>query len=142
MSFRNRLRLFFLMIVVAPMLVVAVVLYLLIFTNASGKADADFNARAQSAMKLNAEAHRQALLAGRAIARDVPFATAIRRNDAEQLQTRAIDLLRRRGVKRIVVAKGTNRAIVDVGNAAATFPATINLVDGKKRFGTLEVSTT
>jgi len=142
MSFRNRLRLFFLMIVVAPMLVVAVVLYLVTFTSESGKSDADVNARTQVAMKMNDEAHRQALAAGRAIVNDVPFATAIRRNDAEQLQTRASDLLRRRGVQRIVVAKGTNRAIVDVGNAAATFPAAINLVDGKKRFGTLEVATT
>src|SRR4051794_21402941 len=141
MSFRNRLRLFFLMIVVAPMLVVGVVLYLVTFTSESGKSDSDVNARTQVAMKMNDEAHRQALVAGRAIAADVPFATAIRRNDAEQLQTRADDLLRRRGVKRIVVAKGTNRAIVDVGIAAATFPATINLVDGRKRFGTLEVST-
>src|SRR3954447_24014901 len=142
MSFRNRLRLFFLMIVVAPMLVVAVVLYLVTFTSESGKSDADVNARTQVRRKMNDEAHRQALAAGRAIVNDVPFATAIRRNDAEQLQTRASDLLRRRGVQRIVVAKGTNRAIVDVGNAAATFPAAINLVDGKKRFGTLEVART
>jgi len=141
MSFRNRLRLFFLMIVVAPMLVVAVVLYLVTFSSESGKADSDVNARTQVARKLNDEAHRQALIAGRAIANDVPFATAIRRNDAEQLQTRASDLLRRRGVQRIVVARGTNRALVDVGNAAATFPATINLVDGGHRFGRLEVST-
>src|SRR4051794_573109 len=142
MSFRNRLRLFFLMIVVAPMLVVAVVLYLVTFTSESGKSDSDVNARTQVAMKLNDAAHRQALGAGRAIANDVPFATGIRRNNAEQLQTRASDLLRRRGVQRIVVARGTNRALVDVGTAAATFPATLNLVDGKKRFGTLEVSTT
>jgi diguanylate cyclase (GGDEF)-like protein len=141
MSFRNRLRLFFLMIVVAPMLVVAAVLYLVTFTSESGKSDSAVNARTQVAMKLNDEAHRQALLAGRAIARDVPFATAIRRNDSEQLQTRASDLLRRRGAQRIVVARGTNRALVDVGNAAATFPAAIALVDGRRRFGRLEVST-
>src|SRR3954451_24800531 len=142
MSFRNRLRLFFVMIVVAPMLAVAIVAYLLIFTNAKGKSDAAVSARAQTAMKLNDEAHRDALVAGRMIVNDVPFATAIRRNNAEQLQTRAGDLLRQRSVKRIVVARGTNRAIVDVGNAAATFPATINLIDeGKKRFGALEVST-
>jgi len=141
MSFRNRLRLFFLMIVVAPMLVVAAVLYLVTFTSESGKSDSDVNARTQVAMKLNDEAHRQALLAGRAIVRDVPFATAIRRNDSEQLQTRASDLLRRRGAQRIVVARGTNRALVDVGNAAATFPAAIALVDGRRRFGRLEVST-
>jgi diguanylate cyclase (GGDEF)-like protein len=79
-------------------------------------------------------------VAGRAIAADVPFATAIRRNNTEALQTRAGDLLRRRIVLRIVVARATNRALVDVGNARATFPATIKLVDGPRRFGSLEVS--
>src|SRR4051794_35286016 len=119
MSFRNRLRLFFLMIVVAPMLVVAVVLYLVTFTSESGKSDSDVNARTQVAMKLNDEAHRQALLAGRAIVRDVPFATAIRRNDSEQLQTRASDLLPRRGAPRIGGARRTHRAPVRGRNAAA-----------------------
>jgi diguanylate cyclase (GGDEF)-like protein len=142
MSFRNRLRLFFLLIVVAPMLVVAVVLYILILGSESGKDDAAVNAKTVAARRLYAEAQRDALRAGRAIAADVPLATAIRRNNAEALQTRASDLLRREGAQRIVIARGTNRAIVDVGNAAATFPATINLVDGKERFGALEVATT
>jgi diguanylate cyclase (GGDEF)-like protein len=142
MSFRNRLRLFFLMIVVAPMLAVAVVLYLLIMSSESGKDDSAVNAKTVVARRMAREAQDDALRAGRAISRDVPFATAIRRNNAEALQTRADDLLRREGAKRIVIARGTNRAIVDVGNAAATFPATINLVDGKERFGALEVATT
>src|SRR3954454_6358119 len=139
MSFRNRLRLFFLMIVVAPMLVVAVAFYVLVFSSESGKADAQANAERRVAMAMYDEAHARALVAGRAIVRDVPFATAIRRNNAEALQTRAADLLRQRRVERIVVARGTNRALVDVGTAAATFPATINLVDGSRRFGSLEV---
>src|SRR4051812_42912499 len=138
MSFPNRLRLFFLMIVVGPMLVVAVAFYVLVFSSESGKADAQANAERRVAMAMYDEAHARALVAGRAIATDVPFATAIRRNNAEALQTRAADLLRRRGVQRIVVARGTNRVLVDVGNAAATFPARINLVP--RRFGGLEVS--
>jgi diguanylate cyclase (GGDEF)-like protein len=142
MSFRNRLRLFFLMIVIAPMLVVAGVLYVLIFSSESGKADAGISAKADVAMAMYQDARERALAAGRAIASDVPFATAIRRNNAEALQTRADDLLRRRNVKRIVVARGTNRALVDVGDASATFPATIKLVDGDRRFGDLEVSVT
>jgi diguanylate cyclase (GGDEF)-like protein len=140
MSFRNRLRLFFLMIVVAPMLVVAVAFYVLVFSSESGKADAQANAERRVAMAMYDEAHDRALIAGRAIARDVPFATAIRRNNAEALQTRAADLLRRGGVKRIVVVRGTNRALVDVGNASATFPASIRLVDGSRQFGSLETS--
>jgi diguanylate cyclase (GGDEF)-like protein len=140
MSFRNRLRLFFAAIVVAPMLVIAAVLYVLIFSAENGKADAAFSAKSDVAISLYNDARRRAVVAGRAIASDVPFATAIRRNDAEALQTRAGDLLRRRGVQRIVVARGTNRALVDVGDARATFPATIQLVDGRQRFGSLEVS--
>ena len=79
MSFRNRLRLFFLMIVVAPMLVVAVAFYVLVFSSESGKADAQANAERRVAMAMYDEAHARALVAGRAIARDMPFATAIRR---------------------------------------------------------------
>jgi diguanylate cyclase (GGDEF)-like protein len=133
MSFRNRLRLFFLMIVVAPMLAVAVVLYVLIMSSESGKDDSAVNAKTLVARRMAREAQDDALRAGRAISRDVPFATAIRRNNAEALQTRADDLLRRERAKRIVIARGTNRAIVDVGDAAATFP---------DRFGALEVATT
>jgi diguanylate cyclase (GGDEF)-like protein len=138
MSFRNRLRLFFVMIVVAPMAVVAVAFYLLVFSSESGKADAQANAQRSVAMRMYDDARQRALVAGRAIVKDVPFATAIRRNNAEALQTRATDLLRQRRVERIVVVRGTNRALVDVGNAAATFPASIKLVP--RQFGQLEVS--
>ena len=66
----------------------------------------------------------------------MPFATALRRNDVEALQTRATDLLARRGVQRIVVAKGGNRALVDVGNAAANLPGSLALIaDGKPAGG-------
>jgi diguanylate cyclase (GGDEF)-like protein len=140
MSFRNRLRLFFLMIVIAPMVVVAVAFAVLIFSSESGKADAQAVAQRNVAKAMYSDARQRALVAGRAIADDVPFATAIRRNNAEALQTRAADLLRRRRVRRIVVVRGTNRALVDVGSAAATFPASIKLVDGPRRFGQLEVS--
>ena len=138
MAFRNRLRLFFVMIVVAPMLVVAGVFYVLIFSAESGQADAKASAQKDVAVATYDQAHERALVAGRAIANDVPFATAIRRNNAEALQTRATDLLRQRRVERIVVVRGTNRAVVDVGNAAATFPASINLVP--RQFGQLQVS--
>ena len=142
MSFRNRLRLFFVAIVLVPMIVVGVIFYLLINTAESGKADASVNAQQQAAQGLYRETERQAARAARAIATDVPFATALRRNDIEALQSRADELRARRGVERIVVARGGNRALVDVGNAAANLPAQIKLVDGKRRFGDLEVSTT
>jgi diguanylate cyclase (GGDEF)-like protein len=140
MSLRSRLRLFFLLIVVVPMIAVGVVLYVLIASNEAGKADATVSAQKNVATAMYDDARREASAAGHAIANDVPFATAVRRNDIEALQTRAGDLLERQRVKRIVIAKGANRAVVDVGNAAANLPAKITLVDGKRRFGRLEVS--
>jgi diguanylate cyclase (GGDEF)-like protein len=140
MSLRSRLRLFFLLIVVVPMIAVGVVLYVLIASNEAGKADATVSAQKNVATAMYDDARREASAAGHAIASDVPFATAVRRNDIEALQTRAGDLLERQRVKRIVVAKGANRAVVDVGDAAANLPAKITLVDGKRRFGRLEVS--
>jgi diguanylate cyclase (GGDEF)-like protein len=141
MSLRGRLRLFFLMIVVVPLIVVGAVFYLLIASNESAKSDAQVSAHSDTAIALYEEAFREAQRDARAIARDVPFATAIRRNDIEALQTRAADLRERRRAQRVVVATGGNRALVDVGNAAANLPASIDLVDGKRRFGELEVST-
>jgi diguanylate cyclase (GGDEF)-like protein len=142
MSFRNRLRLFFVAIVLVPMIVVGIIFYLLINTSESGKADSAVNAQQQAAQGIYKETQRQAARDARAIATDVPFATALRRNDIEALQTRAAQLRLRRGVERIVIARSGNRALVDVGNAAGNLPAQIQLVDGKRRFGELEVSGT
>jgi HAMP domain-containing protein len=140
MSLRGRLRLFFLMIVVVPLIVVGAVFYLLIASNESAKSDAQVSAHSDTAIALYEEAFREAQRDARTIARDVPFATAIRRNDIEALQTRAADLRERLRAQRVVVATGGNRALVDVGNASANLPASIDLVDGKRRFGELEVS--
>jgi diguanylate cyclase (GGDEF)-like protein len=140
MSFRNRLRLFFAAIVLIPMIAVGVVFYVLINGAESGKADARVDAQTKVAQAIYGETQREAARDARAIATDVPFATALRRNDIEALQTRAAQLRERRGVERIVIARGGNRALVDVGNAAANLPGQIRLVDGKRRFGDLEVS--
>ena len=59
MSFRNRLRLFFLMIVVLPMVIVGVVSYILLGGTESGKADAEAAARTQN------EGERAVLLFGK-----------------------------------------------------------------------------
>ena len=67
------------------------------------------------------EADRRA----RAIARDVAARDgAARATTAARCRPRASDLLARRGVARIVVVRRAARALVDVGDAAATFPAT------------------
>ena len=141
MSLRNRLRLFFVLVVLVPMMVVVVALLLLIQSNETGKSDAAVKAKYDTAIALYNDTQDRAMGAARRIAADVPFSTALQRNNVEQLQTRATDLLRRENVDRIVVARGANRAVVDVGNVAATFPAKHRLEVRKGSSpGRLEVS--
>jgi diguanylate cyclase (GGDEF)-like protein len=98
-------------------------------------------AKFDTAIALYNDTQDRAMSAARRIATDVPFSTALQRNNVEQLQTQANALLRRENVARIVVARATNRAVVDVGDATATFPATIKLEVRKGRSpGRLEVS--
>jgi diguanylate cyclase (GGDEF)-like protein len=140
MSFRNRLTLFFVLIVVVPMVSVAFVLFRLIADNESGKSDARVGARTEAAIAIYEDTVAEARRAARQIASDVPLATAVRNNDRAALRARANDLLSEYGAERIVIARG-NRALVDVGNVAATFPATLTLVDENERdFGRLQVS--
>jgi len=141
MSFRNRLRLFFVVIVIVPMIAVGAVLFILIANAETGKDDARVSANSDAAVRIADDAIRDGQTLGREIATDVPFATAVRRNDIEALQARAEDLLRRKNAERIVIARGANRAAVDVGNASATFPGTVRLLDEDRRsFGRLQVS--
>ena len=60
MSFRNRLTLFFVLIVVVPMVAVAFVLFRLIADNESGKADARLAATKGSAINLYREDYNRA----------------------------------------------------------------------------------
>ena len=123
------------------MMAVVVAFYLLIASNENGKSDAGVNAKYDTATSIYDDAHERALAAARRIARDVPFSTALQRNDIEALQTRAADLQRREGAERVVIARGANRAIVDVGGASANLPAKLRLEVAKGRSpGRLEVS--
>jgi diguanylate cyclase (GGDEF)-like protein len=140
MSFRNRLTLFFVLIVVVPMVAVAFVLFDLITNNEHGKADARLAANYRTAIHLYEEDRADADKAAAAIGRDVPLAQALRSNDSAALQQRASTLLARQGMRRIVIARGA-QPLVDVGDKTAIFPANRRLVGANNQaFGTLQVS--
>jgi diguanylate cyclase (GGDEF)-like protein len=140
MSFRNRLTLFFVLIVVVPMVAVAFVLFHLIADNESGKADARLAANYRSAIHLYEEARDEADRAAGNIGGDPQIAQALRTNDRAALAKRAGELLTRERVRRIVIARG-NQTIADVGSSNAVFPATRKLEGaGGKSFGSLQVS--
>jgi diguanylate cyclase (GGDEF)-like protein len=140
MSFRNRLILFFFLIVVVPMVAVGVVLFDLISNNESGKADARLNANYRAAVHLSEQDRGDAARVAREIGGDSALAQALRAGDDAALEQRAKELLATKQAKRIVIARG-NKAIADVGSKTAVFPAATRLVAGGRSFGSLQVST-
>ena len=141
MSFRARLTLFFVLVVIVPMVSLTFVLFRLIADNQQGKADARISARQRGAIDLYEAARTTADRAAVRIGSDVALATALRKGDREAADARARRLLERTGALRLVIRRG-GRVLTDVGSPTATFPAERRLVDpGGARFGTLEVST-
>src|SRR4051794_29014476 len=141
MSFRGRLTLFFILIVVVPMVSAAIVLFRLISDNEQGKAGAGLQARAEVAANYYRVVRDDAARASVAIGRDQDLADALRAGDRGRIR-RAADAARRRaGADRVVVSRDTD-VITDVGVRDASFPAARELVDGSGRdVGRLEVST-
>src|SRR4029077_17434843 len=93
MSFRSRLTLFFVLIVIVPMASVTVVIFSLISDNENGKANAAIKARQDTATNLALEAVREADRAAQQVGRDRVLATAIRAGDRHAVQRRASRLL-------------------------------------------------
>ena len=77
MSFRARLTLFFVLIVIVPMLSVAIVLFRLIADNETGKADAGVRVSRDVAMNLYADAERDADQVVSAVGTDERLARAV-----------------------------------------------------------------
>src|SRR4051794_13372187 len=139
MSFRARLTLFFVLIVIVPMLSVAIVLFRLISDNENGKADASVAASQRAAGHLYADAQRQAGAAVRVVGTDQQLAMALRTPDAAAARQRAQELAGQQGIERIVLVGGPFP--LDVGNKDAIAPARRDLVgQANQRFGRLEVS--
>lgn len=140
MSFRNRLTLFFVLIVIVPMLSLTVVLFSLISDNENGKQDAGVAARQRAAINLYNVARDDAATALVDVGRDRVLAGALRAGDQVAAARRATRLLTALRLKRIVLTRGS-QPFVDVGSTTATFPASRPLTDTDGTLiGTLQVS--
>src|SRR4051794_10235764 len=140
MSFRARLTLFFVLIVVVPMVSAAVVLFRLIADNENAKAGARLAARQEVAIGFYQEARRQADKAAATIGRSQARADAPRAGKRERIR-RAADRARiRTGAVRVVISRDTD-VVTDVGDPGGAWPAARQLVDSDDRdVGRLEVS--
>jgi diguanylate cyclase (GGDEF)-like protein len=142
MSFRSRLTLFFVLIVIVPMVAVTLVVFRLIADNESGKADAQVAARLDTAIRLQREAVQDADDAAQDVAQDQRLAAALRSGDRTGIRAAAQGLLERLRIERILLIAPDRHALADVGTREATFPATRDLVADGKPVAMLQVSTT
>jgi len=144
LSFRNRLILFFVVIVIVPMIAVAVVLFGLISDSQSGKADAGVAARAQAATRVYQQ-DANGPVAARAAARvgtDRVLGQSLRAGRTARARRRAQQLVSRGHALRIVLRRGA-ATVLDTGQPGAVAPVTRELVQvGGTPLGRLLVSVT
>jgi len=139
MSFRARLTLFFVLIVIVPMVSVAIVLFRLISDNETGKADAGLRSSQQATINLYRQAARSAQGPLRAVSQDRPLAVALQANRRAAATARATTLLAAHRVSRILVLRGKH-SFVDVGARDAIAPSSAQLSAKGRTVGELEVS--
>jgi len=141
-SFRNRLALFFVLIVIVPMIAVAFLVFHLIDESAQGQAEAAIARQHVLASSIFDEEAARADVALKEIAADSVFTGALQSGDHERARRRAKQLLESRAIQRIVFVKD-GKLVLRVGNKRATAPAVRDVLSSSEQpLGTLEVSVT
>ena len=142
MSFRAKLGIFFVLVVVVPMLATAFVLLRLVGDNEAGKADARLASRQAVAVNLARQAREGSDVAARRIARDPVLREALAAGDRAAVAARLGVLRRQAGLARVrLVRRG--QVIADAGTRQAVFPTLRTLVaPSGSPYGTLAVATT
>jgi diguanylate cyclase (GGDEF)-like protein len=142
MSFRSRLTLFFLAIVVVPMVSVGVLVFVLIADNETGKTDARVAEAQAVARGVYREGVTDAGTALRRVAADPRLTNALRAGDSAAAQARATALIHAMNLRRLR-ATANGRTLADVGDPGAIAPARTQLLaQGSSPVGQLEASTT
>src|SRR3954468_4327243 len=103
MSFRNRLTVFFIVLVILPMIVVAAVGFVLASHSDQTKTDARLSEARRSASGLFREKQDEAETAARTIAQDKQLAQAIQDGGRGPIQARLDELARANGIRRGVM---------------------------------------
>jgi diguanylate cyclase (GGDEF)-like protein len=140
MSFRNRLTIFFIVLVILPMLVVATVGFILAAASERGKTDARLSSAQHTGTELFKEFQDRAELAARNIGQDARLSAAIAAGRRGPIQARLDALAAREGaVRTAMTIDGTGR--FQTGGGAGIAPARTRLLDAKgTRAGALIVS--
>jgi diguanylate cyclase (GGDEF)-like protein len=143
MSFRTRLSLFFVIIVVVPMIAVALVLFSLTKDSETGKADAQIAQGMRVAFAEYSDDRAAARVPLGRIARDPALAEALAAGRVPVVQARVRSLQRRYKVDAVAAYDMNGRQLAYAGDPSAIAPAVARPAtrDGQ-RLGSLSVSTT
>jgi diguanylate cyclase (GGDEF)-like protein len=141
MSFRGRLTLFFLLIVVLPMIAVAALATQIVSESTNGKADARLAEGLDSALTVYRDDAADAGRAAKEVARDPAVASAITAGQS-QAQALADDLVGEHGIRALVFQGSSGRRLASAGSKALVAPYRLNLNGSGGQIGSLTVSTT
>src|SRR4051794_34522889 len=141
-TFRGRLRLFFAVIVIVPMIAVGIVLFQLLDAGDNFKLDSRLAQAQTTAQNLYTQRRGEAMDALDRIQHDVPLATAIKRNHKALAEQRLRMLARDAGLQRVTLELNT-MGTLDAGSNEAIAAAQAGLADNNgTRIGTITASTT
>jgi diguanylate cyclase (GGDEF)-like protein len=142
LSFRGRLTLFFLLIVVMPMIAVAVLVTQVTTQSRNGKADARLAAGLESALTLYRDDAMDARRAADALGQDPALAVALQSGDRAQIAAAARTGAERYRTRSLVIRGPSGRRLVALGPPGVLAPYRLDLRGPDGSLGSLFVSTT
>jgi diguanylate cyclase (GGDEF)-like protein len=133
MSFRGRLRLFFVLIVIVPMIAAAIVLFVLTSRSETGKADAGIAAGARSAFAVHETQERQTADEARRVASDPELRTALVERRLPAAGQRIRELVGG-GIEAIEIRSPRGELLARAGSSSAVAPrgTTVDSEDGRE----------
>jgi diguanylate cyclase (GGDEF)-like protein len=142
MSFRGRLSLFFLLIVVLPMVAFAVLVTQVVSESTNGKADARLTQALHTSVSLYRDDAASARTAAKRLAQDPALATALAADDRAQIETVVRQLAATNDIDSLVLEDPSGAPIASVGSRVPVAPYRLDLNGPSGELGTLTVSTT
>ena len=141
MSFRNRLALFFVLIVIVPMVAVTFLLFRLIAQSENGKSNAAISAQHEVAKQLFREQRDLAqVVIQEEISKDRVFVSSLEQGNRRRAGKRARQLVKFQNIERIVLVRG-RRTVLQAGAPTAIAAAIRPVRSSMQRsLGRLEVS--
>jgi diguanylate cyclase (GGDEF)-like protein len=141
-DFRARLRLFFVLLVILPMIALALVLFTLTSRSETGKADAGIASGSRTAFAIYEERAAAATPALRAVASDPQLSAALRAGSGIERRVRQLAAERGDVVEIELRASGSGNLIARAGSPTGMAMKAAPLVAGGRTRGTLLVSVT